>query len=377
MARLLGRLVKRVLGALLMASILLLNRPPVPNPAPAPRQQEPAPAQSKPAQVPAPETPKPQGALSVISGYTVTAFWQDRSSLNDLKARGAQVTDVATVSHRFTADGQITGVLQTETLATAQAMGKRRWLVIQNLDANYAFSAALAEGLLDRSGAQARFIGGALALLRAHGYTGLELDLEGISPAYRAKYTAFLQKVKAALAPAGFPLAVAIPAKTWDDPQNRWSAAYDYRAIGQTADRITLMTYDEHWQGDPPGPIASLPWVEGVLTYATAVMPPQKILMGVAGYGYSWPITGGMAKSVGAAAAAEIARRGTYRWDAAAGSPSVQYRDDQGVARILWYENEESLRLKLALAKRYGVAGIALWRMGLEGDALWRALQAR
>jgi spore germination protein len=82
-----------------------------------------------------------------------------------------------------------------------------------------------------------------------------------------------------------------------------------------------------------------------------------------------------MAKSVGAAEAEEIARRGTYRWDAALGSPSVRYQDAQGVARVLWYENEESIRLKLALAQRFGLAGIALWRMGLEGDALWRALQ--
>jgi len=70
------------------------------------------------------------------------------------------------------------------------------------------------------------------------------------------------------------------------DQQDNWSSAFDYAAIGKYADWVQIMTYDEHWSGGTPGPIASLPWVENVIKYAITVIPKEKILLGVAAYGY-------------------------------------------------------------------------------------------
>lgn len=48
------------------------------------------------------------------------------------------------------------------------------------------------------------------------------------------------------------------------------------------------MTYDEHYPGGSPGPIASIGWVNNVVKYATTVIPKEKIYLGLAAYGYDW-----------------------------------------------------------------------------------------
>lgn len=311
-----------------------------------------------------------------VSGYTVTAYWQDPSGLNAVKAHGDRLTDVAMVSHRFLPTGQLTGVSQTAVLAAAKAQGQEPWLVIQNVDETWSFSSMLAENFLANTAAQDRFLSDALALLKEGGYKGLELDFEGLVPSYRAPLTAFVQKAAAKLGPAGFKLAIAVPAKTWDDPTNGWAGAYDYKAIGAVVDQITLMTYDEHWAGGSPGPVASLPWVDAVLKYAAAVIPPSKILMGLAGYGYCWPVGGGeMASSVGGAYAEKLARQYGEHWETTSGTPYVLHTQGGTELRELWYENQESVQLKLAAAAKYGIQGVAIWRLGLEGAGLWSALQ--
>ena len=55
---------------------------------------------------------------------------------------------------------------------------------------------------------------------------------------------------------------------------------------------VVLMTYDEHYFGGAPGSIASMPWVENVLKYATGTISSKKLLLGIPGYGYDWASTG-------------------------------------------------------------------------------------
>jgi spore germination protein YaaH len=330
-------------------------------------------AGTAPAGVPAPPAaPRPVTVL----GYTVTAYYQDPSGLNAVKAHGGRITDVAMVSHRFTADGHLTGVTQTEVLAAAKSQGEQPWLVVQNVDENWGFSATLGAQLLDSTAAQDAFLADAATLLGQGGYGGLEIDIEGLVPAYRSKLTGFVQRAQGSLGAKGYRLAIAVPAKVWDDPTNGWAGAYDYPALGKLVDRMTLMTYDEHWAGGDPGPIASLPWTSSVLTYAVSVVAPSKLLMGLAGYGYCWPVAGGeWATSIGGAYSEQMATKYGTRWDEGSATPWVFHTEGGTEQRELWFENETSFRMKLIVAAKYGIKGVAIWRLGIEGPSLWAALQ--
>ncbi len=73
---------------------------------------------------------------------------------------------------------------------------------------------------------------------------------------------------------------VALPAADW---------SYDYKYFGSQADAIILMNYDFHWPASPPGPVAPQDWFVRNIDNILKLVPPEKIVMGIANYGYDWP----------------------------------------------------------------------------------------
>ena len=87
-------------------------------------------------------------------------------------------------------------------------------------------------------------------------------------------------------------------AKTYDSTTNSWNGAFDYKALAPYLDKIMIMTYDEHYPGGTPGPIASINWYKSVIEYAVSVIPKEKIYLGAAAYGYDWSSKGTKAYSI-------------------------------------------------------------------------------
>jgi spore germination protein YaaH len=48
--------------------------------------------------------------------------------------------------------------------------------------------------------------------------------------------------------------------------------------------------------------------------------------------------------------------------------------EENGSKYICWIEDEQSLRRRVALVKKYGLKGIASWRRGFENPPAWDAL---
>jgi spore germination protein len=258
------------------------------------------------------------------------------------------------------------------------------------------------------------------------GYAGIDLDLEGIDQADREAYSDFVAGLAAALHREGKLLVLATPAKT-SDVRTGWAGPYDYAAIGQQADLILLMAYEFSWPASPPGSIAPRGWVDKVAAYATSQIPAEKVLLGIAFYGYDWNVTSGApAKSVVYPQAALTAQQfgETIGHDTASGSATFSYTlapDEQRPAaptapalqheisvrkparcgpppgptptpspptptpsptplpskpqgHEVWIEDAASVGNHLDTARRYDLAGIGTWRLGQEDPAVWTRL---
>jgi len=84
-------------------------------------------------------------------------------------------------------------------------------------------------------------------------------------------------------------LSVAVFARTETD---KWATPYQYAEIGKIADKVVVMSYDYHYKTSSAGAVAPLWWVENVCDYMTARIPKEKILLGMATYGYDWSSNG-------------------------------------------------------------------------------------
>src|SRR6185436_7275719 len=130
----------------------------------------------------------------------------------------------------------------------------------------------------------------------------------GIDPVDRPAFSRFVGWLAEALHNEGKMLALAIPAKERDATVG-WAGAFDYAALGQYADLITVMAYEFRGPFSGPGSVAPHDWVNNVLAFATSQMPAEKVLLGLAFYGYDWNTTSGGARSIGYAQAVALVER--------------------------------------------------------------------
>ncbi|HWI64693.1 MAG TPA: glycosyl hydrolase family 18 protein, partial [Symbiobacteriaceae bacterium] len=271
-------------------------------------------------------------------------------------------------------DGKIT----TRDYPGLMTEAKSRGLQVQGLVHNFAgsgFDADVARKVLSTPSIRAAAIANLLTVAKERGLSGINIDIENVPPDQRPNYTAFIKELSEALKPVGLQLTLSIPAKTFDDTRSAWSGAFDYKALGLYADRIIPMAYDENLPGYYPGPVASVGWVEKVAAFAVSQIPKEKVLLGIAAYGYDWKKGTTQGSGLSAPQAMNLAARynAPLQWDATAQVPYFDYTKD-GVARTVYFENAQSLGPKLDLVKRFDLAGIAIWRLGLEDPAIWSVI---
>jgi spore germination protein YaaH len=358
------------------------------------------------------QQPEPPSGRRVL-GYYVP---YDPSSWASLQANPLAIDYVAAQWVTIDACGQI-GSRDDQTLKQfARSHG------IHVLPSVVTFSGALNHRIITDDEASARAIGEIVSYVVAEGYEGFDLDLEGIFPDDRAAYTAFVARLGAALREQGKILTLAIPAKPRETTTG-WAGAYDYAALAEHADLITIMAYEFRGPWSDPGSVAPYDWVEQVAAFATSQIPPNKVLLGLAFYGYDWNVTSGGSRVVSPAQATALAERyqtplavdpasqsATLRYRAPAGEPppptprppppqheiTVRQPPPCSVAvpgpsptptprpapppgavqeHEVWVEESSAAAARLGLADRYQVGGVATWRLGLEDPQTWAIFQ--
>lgn len=309
----------------------------------------------------------------VVLGYYTVDYPGDRLSYNSLLNSSQSVNHVAMFDFCVDEIGNLKGSVSPEGIKLARNKGARTLMVVHNISSG-AFDRKAVLSALSVKAYRDNLIANIVYMVEKYGYHGVNIDFEGI-PAYgRDEFNTFLEQLSSRLKSRSKLLTLAVPAKT-DDTGNSWSGAYDYKTIGRLADFVVIMTYDEHWLGGYPGPVASVPWVTQVLNYSVGVIPPHKILLGIGCYGYDWPerqkgktvkwkdVNGLISANGGAA-----------QWDNNMSVPYYKYTKS-GVKHQVWFENRYSLAIKLKLVEKYGLGGIAIWRLGYEDASFWETIE--
>lgn len=313
-----------------------------------------------------PAQPNPARALAVY-GYYVGS---DPKSWATVHAQGQRLAGIITTNFAFLdSSGRIGGTHDAGIVELARSRGSRVHARVANF-LNDGWSREVAHAVLTNPDARARALAETLRILDRYGYDGIHLDFENVSPRDRHALTAYVQDLAVKVHQRERTVSIAVPAKMSDRPDNDWNGAFDYAALARAADWIVVMAYDEHWSSSRPGPVASLPWVEAVLRFAARSIPMRKLVLGIAFYGYDWPGTGpGEGISMREAVARAWRAGVEVRWDERAQVPYFTTPRN-----TVYFENSKSVELKVALAARYGAAGVAAWRLGHELPDVWDAV---
>ena len=193
---------------------------------------------------------------------------------------------------------------------------------------------------------------------------------------------------------AGCELSAAVVPRTDDDrgtqPYHQWMydywrGPYDYKALADTLDFISYMTYAQHTGGSTPGPVAGYAWMVASLTYALdAGVPPSKLSLGLAGYSDYWTSTYNWregsrprARDIAYPTLMAIINKAgaTPRWDKTQHAWVAMW-EDHGVFEHAWLEDVRAFTDKLALVKMHGLRGYSVWLLGAEDPRVWKKVGA-
>lgn len=198
-------------------------------------------------------------------------------------------------------------------VADAAQGGTAPYLMVNAVDGELELTRNLEDAAL-----QERTLTSIVATATEKGFSGVMLDLEGLGLSgdigkARSDFNRFVTALASKTRAAGLKLGLAL------HPLNSAYKGYDYETLGKLADELIIMAY-AYGNEKTPEPTAQ---VDEAIKLALSHTAKEKLVLGIS----------------------------------------------------LASENEQSVAAKIGLAKRYGLKGIALWRIGIISQAEWKAMQ--
>ncbi len=255
-------------------------------------------------------------------------------------------------------------------------------LMLTSLSADGTFSNELINSILSDPTLQQNVIANTVETVKRMGYGGVDVDFEYISPQYAQAYADFVSALRTALG-EGYTVFTDLAPKTSAEQPELLYAGHNYRALGQAADDVLLMTYEWGYQFGPPLPVSPIDQVRGVIEYALTEIPGEKISIGIPTYGYDWtlPFERGTAAeplSAQAAVARAFEKKAQIQYDEIAQAPYFTYwqRDQNGTPRehIVWFQDARSADALLRLVREYGLNGAGIWNIMRWFPQVWAIL---
>ncbi|MGG1661094.1 LysM peptidoglycan-binding domain-containing protein [Brevibacillus sp. NRS-1366] len=292
----------------------------------------------------------------------------------DVRQAAPHLTYLAPFSFRIKRDGTLARPALNDFQSIAKNNQVVLMLVVTNLEKDQ-FSSELGGLILNNEELQNKLLDTMISTAQELGMGDIHFDMEALPAEDREAYIRFLRKARDRAHAAGLMMSVAVAPKTSAEQPGKWYAAHDYKAIGELADFVVIMTYEWGYSGGPPMAVSPIGPVRRVLQYALTEMPAEKIMMGQNLYGYDWTLPyqpGTTAKALSPQAAIALAARQNVpiRYDYRAQAPFFEYTEDDKKHQV-WFEDARSIQAKFNLVKQLGLRGVSYWKLGLPFPQNW------
>lgn len=312
-----------------------------------------------------------------VNGYAI-------ANINEMTLERTlpSLTYLSIFSYQAKPDGSLTPLYEENLIAQARRANVAPNMVVTNIGQSGGFDSDLARTILNNPQIQATFIDNIISTATTKNYYGVDIDFEYLYPEDRESYISFLRTLKSRLIPIGKALSVAVAPKYRDNQSGILYEAHDYRAIGEIADRVIIMTYEWGYVYGEPMAISPLSEVEAVISYAVTRIPSNKILMGMPNYAYDWTLPwmeGTSANTITNTRALELAldTGATIKFDDKAQAPYFNYTDSNGKNHIVWFDDARSINARLDLVNKYNLAGVSYWTINNYYPINWNVLNAK
>ncbi len=325
----------------------------------------------------------------VAESQAPEAIWyvrNDEEGIRSFIANASRISIVAPQVYSIDSSGSIRGGTDPRIVAAARANGVK----LMPLVMNPGFDLKILHHVITDTAVRSQLSANLADLCRTERLDGIQLDFENIHVSDRDAFTAFVREATDSVHRAGCQLSAAVVPRTSDERGTRpyhqwmydyWRGAFDYKALADTLDFISYMTYAQHAGGSTPGPVAGFLWMAQSLDYLLALgVPASKISLGIPAYSDHWfphyDPRSDDARTRGSDISYTNLMRiirdggGTPVWDERQKAWYAMW-ESHGVFEHAWIEDARAFSEKLTLVRRHGLRGYSVWLLGLEDPRTW------
>ncbi len=257
----------------------------------------------------------------------------------------------------------------------AHSNGYRVWPWVAN-EATNKEDKDLTSEILNDYKLREKLINSIVSAVEMYNLDGINLDFENMYESDKDAYSRLVIELAPRLKELGKVLSVDVTAP---DGSPDWSLCFNRNVIGDVADYVIFMAYDQHNQSSTEaGTVAGCDWVEANINkfLGQEGVKPEKIILAMPFYTRVWNVTdGGLSSS-----AVDMKSQSTLipgdakiTWDDSLKQNLAEY-EKNGRTYKVWMEDAKSLKCKLDLVKKYSLAGGAFWRKDQEISDVWKVI---
>ncbi len=257
--------------------------------------------------------------------------------------------------------------------------GYKIWPMVQNAEAASS-SLSITSEIMNSYEKRQKLIESIVNKCVEYKLDGVNIDFENMKQEDKNMFSRFIIELTPRLKEIGMVTSVDVTAP---DGGETWSLCFDRNVIGDVADYIVFMAYDEYGiSSTKPGTNAGYDWVKLSLNkfLQTEEIESNKIILAIPYYTRVWT-TNSNGQLTGKNTVAmknldSIIPDGTERkWDDTLKQYYVEYSDGTNKKQI-WIEDVKSLQAKVSLVNENKLAGVGSWQKDMESDDVWQMIKS-
>lgn len=218
--------------------------------------------------------------------------------------------------------------------------------------------------------------------VKKYNLDGVNIDFEYMKAEDKDLFSRFIIELTPRIKELGKVVSVDVTAP---DGSPDWSLCFDRNVLGDVADYIMFMAYDQHPESSKiAGTVAGFDWVEfnvnKFIDQNREGVPPEKLVLGLPFYTRLWIEKDGKLVDNDFVSLRNVDKhipRGVTKvWDDTLKQNYIQYEND-GNTYKMWIEDEESIKEKLSLIYKDNLAGACYWAKDFEHNNIWNIIKEK
>lgn len=257
----------------------------------------------------------------------------------------------------------------------AHSNGYKIWPMVSNADAGIKVTSTILNSYTKRQ----QLIDSIVEKCVEYGIDGINIDFENMYEKDKDKFSRFIIELTPRMEELGSVTSVDVTAP---DGAANWSLCYDRNVIGNVADYLVFMAYDQYGTSSTkPGTTAGYNWVETSLKKIIEYdeVKTEKIILGVPFYTRIWTINqDGSIASRNVVNMIDINKsipsNVEKQWNDELKQYYVEYQSGK-TTKKMWIEDGKSIEAKVSLVSQYKLGGTSGWEKDRETSNVWSIIK--